>query len=487
LRREPQSSLAPGLSRWRIRGVVGVLALKRQQTFQLLTAVVVAVSVARGQATTPSQAGLTLQDAVALALKNNPAVHAADAYAEAVRQSITVAQADRYPRLDFSEGFARGNNPVYVFGSLLTQRQFAARNLDLGLLNVPPPLDNFRTQFTASMPLFDAGQTGRRVRDARLEAEGARKGSARVGQEVIFRVISGYFDELAARESVRVAESAVTAITADLERARARQEQGLTVPSDVLSVQVQLAQAKEDLIRARNSSEMARAALSVAMGLPEDSHLEVEGALAETSFASGSLAERQRRALALRPDYSEATLAEERAANGVKMSRAEFLPKVNLFSSWEEDNQTFAARGGNNWAAGATLNFNLFDGGANRARAAESRYRERQAGALREQMASEIKLQVRETFLNLQAAEERLDVSRDSASQARESLRILRDRYEAGLVTIMDVLRAETASTSAERGHLSALYDYRVAAASLELATGELAPGSNAVVAKAVP
>ncbi|HEV2494854.1 MAG TPA: TolC family protein [Terriglobia bacterium] len=459
--------------------------MKRRQILQFLVAVVTAVTVARGQATTSSQAGLTLQDAVALALKNNPAVHAADAYADAVRQSITVAQAARYPRLDFSEGFARGNNPVYVFGSLLTQRQFTARNFDLGLLNAPPPLDNFRTQFTASMPLFDAGQTGRQVRDARLDAEGARKGSERVGQEVIFRVISSYFDELAARASVRVAESNVTAITADLERARARQEQGLTVPSDVLSVQVQLAQAKEDLIRDRNALEIARAALSVAIGLPEDSYLKIQEPLAETTFTAGSLAERQRRALAIRPDYAEATLAGERAANGVKTARAEFLPKINLFSSWEEDNQTFAARGGNNWAAGATLNFNLFDGGANRARAAESRYRERRAEALREQMSAEIKLQVREAFLNLQAAKERLDVSRDSAAQAKESLRILRDRYEAGLVTIVDVLRAEAATTSAERSHLSALYDYRIAAASLELATGELAPGSNAVVAKA--
>jgi outer membrane protein TolC len=59
------------------------------------------------------------------------------------------------------------------------------------------------------------------------------------------------------------------------------------------------------------------------------------------------------------------------------MARAEFLPKVNLFSSWEEDNQTFAARGGNNWAVGATLNFNLFDGGANRARLLAARARER--------------------------------------------------------------------------------------------------------------
>ena len=56
---------------------------------------------------------------------------------------------------------------------------------------------------------------------------------------------------------------------------------------------------------------------------------------------------------------------------GTGVARAEFLPKVNLFGSWEEDNQAILTRGGSNWALGATLSFNLFDGGADRARREE--------------------------------------------------------------------------------------------------------------------
>ena len=94
---------------------------------------------------TPGPAGvLVLSDAVEIALKNNPAVGAADAYADAVRQGIKTAQAGRYPRLDFSYSFTRSNNPVYVFGTLLTQGQFQAENFALSFLNHPPPLDNFR-------------------------------------------------------------------------------------------------------------------------------------------------------------------------------------------------------------------------------------------------------------------------------------------------------------------------------------------------------
>jgi outer membrane protein TolC len=171
-------------------------------------------------------------------------------------------------------------------------------------------------------------------------------------------------NELLARENARVAKSAVDMTKSDLERARARQENGLAVPSDLLSAEVQLAQAEEDLLRAQNAIELAHAALNVAMGLPEDAPTSTARSLSESSFNAGSLESRQAKALATRPDYLQVLLGKQQAANGMHMARAEFLPKVNLFSSWEVDNQTFAARGGNNWAVGATLNFNLFDGGA---------------------------------------------------------------------------------------------------------------------------
>jgi len=425
---------------------------------------------------------LTLRAAVDIALKNNPSIRAADAYADAVHRGIAIAASGRYPRLDFSEGVERGNNPVYVFSSLLTERRFTQQNFTLGALNFPTPVDNFRTQFAASAPLYDAGQTGRRVRDAKLEAEGAQTALQRTSQEIIFTIVQSYTNELLANESVRVAEAAAKSTSEDLSRAQSRQEQGQALLSDVLLAKVQLAQAQEELIRARNSEALAKANLNVTMGIAEDSSHALNGQLAEVSFEPGSLEERQKRALAERPDNQQALIARAKAANGIGEARAEFLPTLNSFATWEVDNQAFAARGGNNWIAGASLNINIFDGGAKRARIGEARARERQAEAAAGQLASAIRLQVREAFLNLDAARQRVEVSRESAAQAQESLRILQDRYAASLATITDVLAAETARDRAERDHLNAIFDYRISYAALELATGELAPGSRAII-----
>lgn len=435
---------------------------------------------AQSKAPTPS-GPVSLEQAVNIALKNNPTVHAATAYANAAQHAIDVAKAGYLPNLNFSEGFTRGNNPVYVFGTLLTQRQFTASNFALPFLNVPPPIDNFRTQFSASMPLYDFGRTSGRVKGARIQAKGLQENADRTQQSVVFDVVHAYLNGLLAREQVQVTKSAVKMAQADLARARAREQQGLAVASDVLSAQTQLAQAKENLIQAQNSVAISQAALNVAMGVPEDASTQTEGKLAAVKVNVGNLASMQQQALKQRPDYREAQLQAKNAHNSVSLARKAYMPRVDIMGSWEKDNQTFATRGGNNWVAGATLTFNIFDGGARRAHVAESRAYEQRAQAMLSRMGSAVRLQVREAYLNLNAARQRVEVSRDSANQAEESLRILRNRYDAGLATIMDVLRAETMRTSAQNNHLSAVYDYRLAFAALELATGELGPNSPAV------
>jgi outer membrane protein len=440
------------------------------------------VSSVRAQSRAPTPRGpVSLPQAVDIALRNNPTVHAATAYADAAQHAIDAAKSGYLPNLNFSEGFTRGNNPVYVFGTLLTQRQFTAANFDLGLLNVPPPIDNFRTQFSASMPLYDFGRTSGRIKNARIQAQGVREAADRNQQSVVFDVISAYMNEFLAREQVRVTQAAVAMTQADLDRARAREQQGLAVASDVLSAQAQLAEAKENLIRAQNGVAISQAALNVAMGLPEDAPIQIEGKLAAVKIPVGTLVSLQQQALKQRPDYREAQLQAEKAGNSVSLAKKEFLPRIGMMGSWEQDNQTFTTRGGNNWVAGATLTFNIFNGGARRAHIAESKAYQRRAEAMREQMESAVRLQVREAYLDLNAARQRVQVSQDSAAQAAESLRILRNRYDAGLATIMDVLRAETMRTSAQNNHLNAVYDYRLAFAALELSTGELGPSSPAV------
>jgi len=147
--------------------------MARTNLTRTFMAIICSSLLASAQSPAPTPQNLTLPEAVRMALEKNPTVQAAVSYAQAVNEGIAEAKAARLPRVDFSEGFTRGNNPVYVFGGLLTERQFTAGDFGLNFLNTPPPLDIFRTQFTAALPLYDAGQTGRRIKDAKLSAQGA--------------------------------------------------------------------------------------------------------------------------------------------------------------------------------------------------------------------------------------------------------------------------------------------------------------------------
>src|SRR5512146_359306 len=94
----------------------------------ILTTLLVALPLGAQTAGMPAPGPLSLEGAVSVALKNNPTIREADAYADAAQHGIKVAKAGYLPQVNFSEGFTRGNDPVYVFGSLLRQRHFTANN-----------------------------------------------------------------------------------------------------------------------------------------------------------------------------------------------------------------------------------------------------------------------------------------------------------------------------------------------------------------------
>src|SRR5215471_19917198 len=93
----------------------------------------------------PAQEALTLRQAVDLALRSNPLVAAASAEEKEAEARIREARSGYLPRVQFSESLQRGNNPVFVFSSLLTQHQFSQENFALGALNRPEPLSNYQS------------------------------------------------------------------------------------------------------------------------------------------------------------------------------------------------------------------------------------------------------------------------------------------------------------------------------------------------------
>jgi len=138
------------------------------------------------------QDSLSLREAVRLALRENQAIAAAAAGMRASAARIDEARAGRLPKLNYSEFFARGDNPVFVFSSLLTQHQFGVENFNIGPLNRPDSLNNFQSQLTVDQVLYDAGQARNAVKSADLSRQMTGEEQRRTRMQVIAGVVTAY-------------------------------------------------------------------------------------------------------------------------------------------------------------------------------------------------------------------------------------------------------------------------------------------------------
>jgi outer membrane protein len=426
-----------------------------------------------------AQEPLSLADAVRLSLAHNQAIAAASAGASAARERIHEARSGRLPKLNYSESFTRSDNPVYVFGSLLTQHQFTADNFQLGPLNRPESLNNFQSQLTLDQVLYDGGRTHQAVRSAELAHEISGEEDRHAHMEVLAGVARAYYGVLLAEASLAAAQEALRSAEADLHRAESVRAAGMSTDVDVLSIRVHQAQVEEQRIRRAADLDVARAALNDALGLPLDTPHKLTTRLEALQLPDLSLADYESGAVAGRPEAREVKLAANLAQTQIGAAHSTLLPQVGVRAAFEADRQRFIDRGGANWLAAVSLQWNLFNGFGDRARIQEATQSLRRAEAEQERAGSAIRLDVRRAYADLRAAAQRIAVAQAAVAEAEESLRITQNRYEAGLANVTDLLRTETAVLESRTRRLAAVHDQRVAAVALELAAGRLAEGSE--------
>jgi len=254
---------------------------------------------------------------------------------------------------------------------------------------------------------------------------------------------------------------------------------GLAVESDVLSMLVHLASQNEERVKARNQRQLANSNLNFEMGTPLGQTYALLLPRKVAVVDALDLAELQKQALELRPDYKQVQLASQSTELAVESARGEFWPVVSAVGSWETDSNKYFSAPGNNWLVGVNVHFNIFNGRADQARLAESRFQERRQRAMQEHLAQAIRLQVQQAYLELDTSAQRITVNEQTSAQAEESLRIIRNRYQAGLATVTDVLRAETALNGSRTNYLKAQFDQKISRANLELQVGRLDENSG--------
>jgi outer membrane protein TolC len=429
-------------------------------------------------ATAHADRELTLAQALDLAKQHNPVLKASQRDVQAADAQRTIAGSAYLPKLEASETFTNTNNPSQVFGILLNQGRFTQAQFDITSLNRPSSVENYRSAVTLVQPVYNGGRESLGIAMAEIGQTAMQEGLEHARQRVLFTVTRAYYELALSKAIHKVARESVQIAEADLKQIQSRFQGGAVVKSDVLQAQVRLAALREEAIRADQGVRVAAIALRHAIGLDES--VDAAELLAVGAEGARDLAATVAQAMEARPDYRMLAAERRKAEMGTRLAKAAYLPNINFQTGYELNNTApFSPNGSNNYVALGVMSFNLFNGLADAAQVRKARAQEEKARELLDAKRREIEVEVVDAHYGLTAARERLAVSDSAVAQAEESLRIARNRYNAGLAPVSDLLTAELSLNQAKQNRMKAMYDERIGLARLQLAAGQFQKGAD--------
>ncbi len=417
-------------------------------------------------------ATLSLRDAVAEALAKAPRATAAKARGDAARARLSEARAMWLPRVDVTETAARSDDPVFVFAGLLQQGRFGPQHFDPAFLNAPPPLQSFRAGLNVRYTIFDQLRRFETNAMAKNGVAQADAGYDEARQRLRFETLSRFYGVALAEAKRGVAADAVRAAEAQAKTIRDKLEQGLVVESDLLATEVQLAELRQQEIESEGDAAVARAALATLLQRSATEEIAVDGAMPERTFPDVDVQQAIARGLGTRGDVAIAKASSRNAELDLRTARGALLPRLDALANWSTTGSTLRGRNPDHTLA-VVASFDLFDCGK-LARVAEARAGVEEARAAESAARDAVTMEIVGAYHRARAARQRVGVAAKAVEQAEAATRIVRDRYEHGLTTITEQLRAETALVRARLGLLAARYDYVVGYAEMLRATGEL-------------
>ena len=415
-------------------------------------------------------AELLLADVIQLAAHANPDLQAAMERTWIADATLSRARSEFYPTLSLSEIYGVSNNPVATFGFQLNQAQLTF-NQDF---NDPATIDNFDTRLRVQHGVYTGGRRTAERDAAAWQTQAAQAGVQSARNQLMFRVAEAYFRLLQANELVGVREENVEQVEGHLGIVKSRFRAETAVESDVLSVEVRLAEAHEALITTRHQVELAWAVLDNVTGchvprqaLPKDVPPAPWDAHLEDAEQAVSVA------VSMRPEIHEVGSNYKSALHGIQAARSGKKPTINLVGDYDVFTGDFHL-GNQSFFVGLVVQLNLLDFGRTESAVARASAQAREIAARQRRAVSDIELDVRRAWLQLSDARARLSVTEKAIEQARESLREIEVRYRGQTTTITRLIDAQVALSNTRVRRANAQAEIEIARASLERAIGRL-------------
>ncbi|MDI6870440.1 MAG: TolC family protein [Bacillota bacterium] len=397
---------------------------------------------------------LTLAEAIELALAHSPAVAAAEARLNGAAGRLAEAEAGFLPKLSLSGSYTRLDEvPTY------------------GGMPIPgSSLDNYDLRLVLSQPLYTGGAlaAGREAARAGKETAEAQREQAR--QEAALAVAQAYYGLRTATELKEIARLGLEAAESHAAQVKAAYDAGTVLRTDLLRVQLQVGNARQNLIKAEHGVALARESFLSLVGLEPGTAIRFPE-LAPPPPLAEDLEVLVSAALARRPELVALRHSAEAARAGIAAAQAQRRPTVApaLVFNWQGSEVGDLDQ---SWSFTVSASWNLFDAGAAAARIDQAKAGLAEVEQTLRRVEDGIRLEVRQAYQAVREAEEAIPVALANREQARENLELVRLRYEAGLATPVEVTDAQVLLAQADTGYVQAINDHLVALARLAKASG---------------
>jgi outer membrane protein len=408
---------------------------------------------------------LNLKRCIEIALIKNPAVIAARNTVDASGSRVGQAMSNYYPQVNWTSGYSR-ISPV-------TSRSFST----VGAVTTGSSggssrsFDEYTSSASLSQNIYDFGRTSSQVRVQNFNFDSSRSDLENVTDQVVFSVKQAYYGAVQAKHNRAVAEDTVKQTLQHLEQARGFYDVGTKPKFDVIKAEVDVSNAKLNLIRSENDLRIAFVNLNNAMGVPEAPEYTLYESLSFEKYDI-TFEDALARAYDHRPDVRSIAARRRAAEASVEAARTNYYPFLtgNASYNWSGGKIDQMEHG---WNIGAVLSFPIFSGFLTKHQVEEARANLGVLKANEESLRQTVFLEVEQAYLTLKAAEEAIPTAELGVEQAKENFDIANGRYAAGVGSPIEVTDAEVLLANARLASIQALYAYKVARASLEKAMGE--------------
>lgn len=439
-----------------------MFSYKKAKNVLALTA---ALTVLCSQSVFAATLELDLDETIQRALLTNPNVKIAEYNRKAAKADYSAAKSARGISISLNHQSGRGG--------------YADPHMSVLYDNAGNPIprysksigNNHSNSITATLPIFTGGELQGQIGQAKANYRSMLSAEEQAYIEMKETATNGYFTMLDAGNMKTLCQESVDRLQAHLDNVIAQYNVGIVARADVLRSEVELANAKQDLISAENGYDVAEATLNNIIGTPLSTTLVLKDTLQYVPY-DNDMAYCLAYSEEHRPELKQAEYGVDAAEAALVVARSGHMPKISASASNSWASENWPGDDNEEWAVGVTASMNIFDSGVTWSKIHAAQENLAKAKETQRQVKDAVELEVRTDYLGMREAEKRISTTQVAVAQAEEDYHIAVVRYQAGVGTNIDVMDAQVALTEAKTNYVKALYDYNTSKAALNTSMG---------------